>query len=55
MIKEYGITDFGWVSANKELHQRYTIPSMLSLLPKTNSLNILDVGCGNGYLVKLSL
>ena len=44
-------TNFGWKSAKPELHQQYTIPSILYLLPQRKSLNIIDVGCGNGFLV----
>jgi len=46
-----GPTKFGWISADEELHQQYTIPSILALLPKSKALNIIDIGCGNGYLV----
>lgn len=42
--------NFGWKSSQSEEHHQYTIPAVLSLLPKEKPLNILDVGCGNGYL-----
>ena len=45
-----GLSEFGWTSAAMELHQRETIPAILSLLPAAKPLYILDVGCGNGYL-----
>lgn len=51
MTSNDGITKFGWTTANEEEHQRYTIPAMLALLPQSQPLNIIDVGCGNGYLV----
>jgi 2-polyprenyl-3-methyl-5-hydroxy-6-metoxy-1,4-benzoquinol methylase len=43
-------TQFGWESANPVLAHRYIIPAILSLLPTDRPLNILDAGCGNGYL-----
>jgi SAM-dependent methyltransferase len=43
-------TNFGWKTPEVESHHEYTIPAILNLLPKEESLNILDVGCGNGYL-----
>jgi 2-polyprenyl-3-methyl-5-hydroxy-6-metoxy-1,4-benzoquinol methylase len=51
MKTDDGTTRFGWVSAEVEPHQQYTIPRILSLLPDAKPLNILDIGCGNGYLV----
>lgn len=45
------LTNFGWTSAEKEAHQQYTLPAIMALLPASGPLNILDVGCGNGYLV----
>lgn len=44
------LTNFGWMSAEKEAHQHYTLPAVMALLPASGPLNILDVGCGNGYL-----
>lgn len=43
--------NFGWTTPDVEPHHKYTIPAVLNLLPKDKPLNILDVGCGNGYLV----
>lgn len=45
------LTNFGWTSADQEAHQQYTLPAIMALLPPARSLNIIDVGCGNGYLV----
>jgi len=43
-------TQFGWDSADPVLAHQYILPAVLSLLPKGGPLNILDAGCGNGYL-----
>jgi 2-polyprenyl-3-methyl-5-hydroxy-6-metoxy-1,4-benzoquinol methylase len=51
MNMENEVTKFGWISANEEAHQQYTIPAIMALLPRSKPLNIIDVGCGNGYLV----
>ena len=51
MIDKPGLFQFGWTTPDIEPHHQYTIPSILYFLPKGIPLNILDVGCGNGYLV----
>jgi SAM-dependent methyltransferase len=51
MTSNDGITKFGWASADEEVHQQYTLPAIMALLPQSKPLNIIDVGCGNGYLV----
>ncbi len=45
------LANFGWKTSQSQEHHKYTIPAILSLLPKEKPLNILDVGCGNGFLV----
>jgi len=44
------VTSFGWATSAVEPHHQYNIPAILHLFPKGGPLNILDVGCGNGYL-----
>jgi SAM-dependent methyltransferase len=51
MSNKGDLKNFGWTTPEMEPHHEYTIPAILNLLPKDKSLNILDVGCGNGYLV----
>lgn len=51
MHQDDRLTNFGWTTDGPELHHRYTTPAILAFLPKGKHLNIIDVGCGNGYLV----
>ena len=51
MNNEGDLRNFGWTTPDVEPHHKYTIPAILNLLPKGKPLKILDVGCGNGYLV----
>jgi 2-polyprenyl-3-methyl-5-hydroxy-6-metoxy-1,4-benzoquinol methylase len=42
--------DYGWKDAEKKSHHDYLLPSIMSLMPKKGRLNILDAGCGNGWI-----
>lgn len=42
--------EYGWVSANRTAANGYVLPAILRLLPHDRQLNILDAGCGNGYI-----
>lgn len=41
---------YGWKDAERQSHHDYLLPSILSLMPQKSPLNILDAGCGNGYI-----
>ena len=41
---------YGWKDAERQSHHDYLLPSILTLMPKKSPLNILDAGCGNGYI-----
>ena len=41
--------DYGWTSASAQEVHAYILPAIISLLPP-GKLNILDAGCGNGYI-----
>jgi SAM-dependent methyltransferase len=51
MNQDYRLTNFGWTTDGPELHHHYTTPAIVAFLPTGKPLNIIDVGCGNGYLV----
>jgi 2-polyprenyl-3-methyl-5-hydroxy-6-metoxy-1,4-benzoquinol methylase len=42
---------YGWKSADSLQDHDYTLPAIISLLPP-NSRNVLDAGCGNGYIAR---
>jgi 2-polyprenyl-3-methyl-5-hydroxy-6-metoxy-1,4-benzoquinol methylase len=49
------ISNFGWKTSDRTPAHDYIAPAVLQLLPSGRSLQILDAGCGNGYLAgKLS-
>lgn len=50
MDNKVGLKDFGWLTPEAQPHHAYTQPTIWSLLPQEKPLNVLDVGCGNGYL-----
>jgi 2-polyprenyl-3-methyl-5-hydroxy-6-metoxy-1,4-benzoquinol methylase len=41
---------YGWVSADRTDAHAYVLPAIRKLLPADKKLNILDAGCGNGYI-----
>lgn len=41
---------YGWKDAEMQSHHDYLLPSILTLMSKKSPLNILDAGCGNGYI-----
>jgi 2-polyprenyl-3-methyl-5-hydroxy-6-metoxy-1,4-benzoquinol methylase len=47
---DYSKTNFGWQSPEPNFSHAYILPAVLALLPKGKKLNILDAGCGNGYI-----
>jgi len=44
------LNNFGWRSHEALQHHEYTIPAIMALLPDSKPLNIIDIGCGNGFL-----
>lgn len=42
--------NYGWQSADPTPAHAYLLPNILKLLPGDSPLNILDAGCGNGFL-----
>lgn len=49
-MKSVEVRDYGWDSDSRTEAHDYLVPAVLSLLPGSEGLKILDVGCGNGYL-----
>lgn len=47
---ENGLKTYGWVSAERTPAHSYLLPAIKRLLPAEKGLNILDAGCGNGYI-----
>lgn len=46
----HGLQKYGWSeTAPKESHN-YIFPKVLDLIPSNRALQILDAGCGNGYM-----
>ena len=41
---------YGWASADRTDAHAYILPAIIKLLPDSKKLNILDAGCGNGYV-----
>jgi SAM-dependent methyltransferase len=41
---------WGWINAERAPHHAYLLPAIIALLPKSDSLTVLDAGCGNGFL-----
>ncbi|MFN3405709.1 MAG: class I SAM-dependent methyltransferase [Cytophagaceae bacterium] len=44
--------EFGWTFENEPGAHKYLYPDILSLLTKEKNKTILDVGCGNGIMVR---
>ena len=49
MNLDHGLQEYGWESAAALVDHSYTLPAIKSLLP-SGKLNILDAGCGNGFI-----
>ncbi|NOY71250.1 MAG: methyltransferase domain-containing protein [Gammaproteobacteria bacterium] len=49
MKLDHGLQEYGWKSADALADHSYTLPAIKSLLP-AGKLNILDAGCGNGFV-----
>ncbi len=49
MKLDHGLQEYGWESADALADHSYTLPAIKSLLP-AGKLNILDAGCGNGFI-----
>ncbi len=49
MKLDHGLQEYGWTSADALADHSYTLPAIKSLLP-AGKLNILDAGCGNGFI-----
>lgn len=44
------VENYGWKSTEKLSDHDYNLPVVVKLLPKASLLNILDAGCGNGFI-----
>jgi predicted RNA methylase len=42
--------NYGWQYSEPTPAHDYILPAVLHLLPERRSMNILDAGCGNGFL-----
>jgi len=49
MKLDHGLQEYGWESASPLADHSYNLPAIKSLLPP-GKLNILDAGCGNGFI-----
>ena len=50
MVDSGNVVDYGWESADEEIHARYTTPKLLQLLSVLKVRRLLDLGCGNGSI-----
>jgi len=50
MSVNHGLREYGWNSADSTADHEYTLPAIISLLPKKQGLRLLDAGCGNGAI-----